>query len=396
MAGNSASSSTAVWGRSTVAMARAGRQRRSRSPRSRARRACPPSSTTASCSAVSSAIASRAWQPQYSHTARTSFVGGGHLPSSLLHSTYVEIQMPLPRARETEMTPAETAPDVRVGQMRNLGLATLAFAMTFWAWNLIAPLGVRYTEQFGLTLRPEGAARRHAGARGLAGPDRDRRAGRPLRRPADVQPALLRLRPAGAPGGLRGQPHVVPAAARVGLLPRHRRHDVRRRDPVRQRVVRPRAARLRDRHLRRRHGRHGAVGLLHPALRHLVRLHPDLPARGGRGGRRRRRELDDDGRLAALDPEPRAGRPQARRGAPAAGHLGDVVPLRRDVRRLRRLRDLPADVPQGRLRLRPHPGRDPHRRLRPGRGRRTADRRRPLRPGAPASGGPDLPGRRGR
>ena len=50
------------------------------------------------------------------------------------------------------MTTAETtAPDVRVGQMRNLALATLAFAMTFWAWNLIAPLGVRYTEQFGLT-----------------------------------------------------------------------------------------------------------------------------------------------------------------------------------------------------------------------------------------------------
>ena len=50
------------------------------------------------------------------------------------------------------MTTADTtAPDVRVGQMRNLALATLAFAMTFWAWNLIAPLGVRYTEQFGLT-----------------------------------------------------------------------------------------------------------------------------------------------------------------------------------------------------------------------------------------------------
>ena len=33
------------------------------------------------------------------------------------------------------MTTAETtAPDVRVGQMRNLALATLAFAMTFWAW----------------------------------------------------------------------------------------------------------------------------------------------------------------------------------------------------------------------------------------------------------------------
>ena len=49
------------------------------------------------------------------------------------------------------MNSAETTSDVRAGQMRNLVLATLAFAMTFWAWNLIAPLGVRYTEQFGLT-----------------------------------------------------------------------------------------------------------------------------------------------------------------------------------------------------------------------------------------------------
>jgi len=49
------------------------------------------------------------------------------------------------------MTEADTTRDLRLGQMRNLGLATLAFAMTFWAWNLIAPLGVRYTEQFGLT-----------------------------------------------------------------------------------------------------------------------------------------------------------------------------------------------------------------------------------------------------
>lgn len=49
------------------------------------------------------------------------------------------------------MTTAPTAPDLRVGQSRNLGLATLAFAMTFWAWNLVAPLGVRYTEQFGLS-----------------------------------------------------------------------------------------------------------------------------------------------------------------------------------------------------------------------------------------------------
>ena len=59
----------------------------------------------------------------------------------------------------------------------------------------------------------------------------------------------------------------------VRLLPRHRRHDVRGRHPVRQRVVRAAAARLRHRRLRRGHGRHGAVGVLHPAVRRLVRLH---------------------------------------------------------------------------------------------------------------------------
>lgn len=42
-------------------------------------------------------------------------------------------------------------PDLRQGQARNLGLATLAFAISFWAWNMIAPLGVRYTESMGLS-----------------------------------------------------------------------------------------------------------------------------------------------------------------------------------------------------------------------------------------------------
>jgi MFS transporter, NNP family, nitrate/nitrite transporter len=37
------------------------------------------------------------------------------------------------------------------GQMANLALATLAFAVSFWAWNLISPLGVRYTEMMGLS-----------------------------------------------------------------------------------------------------------------------------------------------------------------------------------------------------------------------------------------------------
>lgn len=37
------------------------------------------------------------------------------------------------------------------GQGLNLFLATLAFAISFWAWNLIGPLGVRYTEELGLS-----------------------------------------------------------------------------------------------------------------------------------------------------------------------------------------------------------------------------------------------------
>src|SRR5262245_7363012 len=47
--------------------------------------------------------------------------------------------------------PATPAVDLRQGQAKNLGLATLAFAISFWAWNMIAPLGVRYTESMGLS-----------------------------------------------------------------------------------------------------------------------------------------------------------------------------------------------------------------------------------------------------
>lgn len=37
------------------------------------------------------------------------------------------------------------------GQGRNLALATWAFAITFWAWNLIGPLAVRYAEEMHLS-----------------------------------------------------------------------------------------------------------------------------------------------------------------------------------------------------------------------------------------------------
>lgn len=39
----------------------------------------------------------------------------------------------------------------RGGAGLNLALATWAFAISFWAWNLIGPLGARYTEDLGLS-----------------------------------------------------------------------------------------------------------------------------------------------------------------------------------------------------------------------------------------------------
>src|SRR6478735_6666584 len=49
---------------------------------------------------------------------------------------------------------APTAPSPSAdlnGQGKNLALATWAFAVTFWAWNLIGPLGVRYTAEMHLS-----------------------------------------------------------------------------------------------------------------------------------------------------------------------------------------------------------------------------------------------------
>jgi NNP family nitrate/nitrite transporter-like MFS transporter len=49
------------------------------------------------------------------------------------------------------VTGTEAATMTRTAQTRNLAMATWAFAITFWAWNLVAPLGARYTEQLGLS-----------------------------------------------------------------------------------------------------------------------------------------------------------------------------------------------------------------------------------------------------
>ncbi len=48
------------------------------------------------------------------------------------------------------MSSSEVQPRLS-GQGHNLALALWAFTITFWAWNLIAPLGVRYTDELGLS-----------------------------------------------------------------------------------------------------------------------------------------------------------------------------------------------------------------------------------------------------
>ena len=45
--------------------------------------------------------------------------------------------------------PAAPVVDLR-GQTKNLVVATAAFAISFWAWNMIAPLAVTYTQEMGL------------------------------------------------------------------------------------------------------------------------------------------------------------------------------------------------------------------------------------------------------
>ncbi len=46
---------------------------------------------------------------------------------------------------------SDTEQALAAGRGRNLALATLAFTVSFWAWNVIGPLGVRYAEQLDLT-----------------------------------------------------------------------------------------------------------------------------------------------------------------------------------------------------------------------------------------------------
>jgi MFS transporter, NNP family, nitrate/nitrite transporter len=49
----------------------------------------------------------------------------------------------------TSTAPSEAT--LKTGQTKNLILALIGFTITFWAWNIIAPLGVQYSSELGLS-----------------------------------------------------------------------------------------------------------------------------------------------------------------------------------------------------------------------------------------------------
>ena len=135
-----------------------------------------------------------------------------------------------------------------------LALATVGFAVNFWAWALLSPLGPRFKQGDAGDLTASEALLVAVpvvvGSLGRipVGALTDRYGGRvmfPLVSAATIVPVLYLgffAHPTRAAGGR--------------VLPGHRRHGVRRGRAVRQRLVPARAARARHRRLRRRHGRH--------------------------------------------------------------------------------------------------------------------------------------------
>ena len=167
---------------------------------------------------------------------------------------------------------------------------------------------------------------------------------------------------------------------------------------VRQRLVPAGAPRARDRHLRRRHGRHRdqrahhreartptlgdkAPFLITAVVLAVYAVVAWLVLRDAPG-----RAVPDD-----LACHPALGQRSA------ADHLAGLHPLRRRVRRVRRVLGLPAGLPQDRLRPDPGRRREPDGRLRRGRRDHAARRRLAVRPVRPDPGaGRRLRRRRGR
>ena len=264
------------------------------------------------------------------------------------------------------------------GNARELSLATVAFAVCFYAWALLGPLGPDLQDQLGLSdaqlaltisipvvlgslMRiPLGVLTdRHGGRRVFTA----LMAFTPL--PADRPRALQRL---------------LGRGARLRLPARLRRRLVRGRGPVRQQVVPGEPPGLRARDLRHRHGRDGARRAHRAADRRR-----DQPRRARSGSPPALVGVDGAGVLALARDAPGSARGKtgsmlaslsAFRGPGQRPRLGADALLLHGLRRLRGDVPLPAEA----ARRRPRPDQDrrrrPRRRLRAARGGRPAGRRR--------------------
>ena len=226
-----------------------------------------------------------------------------------------------------------------------LALATVGFAVNFWAWALLSPLGPELQGRLALDRLSAGPVGRRPGCCRCAWSDPGRRSDRPVRRSGDVPDRVLRDDRAGAVPW-SGRPFEPWPSALRWVLPRHRGHGLRGWRSLRQRVVPAGAPRIRGRRLRRWDGWHGDQRADNGEAGqgswdgNAVRDH-----RGGTRGVRRVGGVGLARRPRASGPDGEVRRP-ADLDATSADHLAGLGSVRGWLRWLRRVQRLPADVPQ--------------------------------------------------
>ena len=183
------------------------------------------------------------------------------------------------RAMTQETLPPTTSPPKQApaaGRGMALALATIGFAVNFWAWSLLSPLAPRYQELLGLSPLAVSVM--------VAVPVIVGSLGRiPLAPSPTATAAASSSRPVVRghhPGAVPGLRHRLPGPAAGRPGPRPRRGVVRGRGAVRQRLVPARAPRLRPRHLRHGQHRHRHLRVRQPPGGQLARPALGVPDRG--------------------------------------------------------------------------------------------------------------------